>query len=52
MDLNSNDLLNDNHPKKQEFIQYLNENKVMETIKENYPDFNDEIHIGLMVLCQ
>lgn len=52
MDLNSNELLNDNHPKKQEFIQYLNENKVIETIKENYPDFNDEIHIGLMVLCQ
>ena len=52
MDLNSNELLNDNHQKKQEFIQYLNENKVIETLKEHYPDFDDEIHIGLMVLCQ
>ena len=52
MDLNSEELLNDNHPKKQKFIQYLHENKVIEILKENYPDFNDEIHIGLMVLCQ
>lgn len=52
MDLNSNELLNDNHPKKQEFIQYLNKNKVIEILKEHYPDFDDEIHIGLMVLCQ
>ena len=52
MNLNSNELLNDNHPKKQEFIQYLNENKVIEILKEHYPDFDDEIHIGLMVLCQ
>lgn len=52
MDLNSEELLNDNHPKKQEFIQYLHENKVIEILKEHYSDFDDEIHIGLMVLCQ